>query len=180
MKLYHGTKCQDIISFDFAHSKQNSDFGKGVYFTTNFQQAIEWSVKHSETGAVYECDVDFSGFNVRSFLSDQDENQLYVLYLCRIGLEEIVPDSVDDFEKADFVSGFLLDGSVSDFCEKADQFNQGDITFEEFRNRIKLYGKGKDQICVKTAGALDYINRSLRCIYLTEKTTNGINIVEKK
>ena len=55
MKLYHGTKCRNITKFDFEHSRTDVDFGKGVYFTPDFKQAMEWSCKNKTTfGAVYE------------------------------------------------------------------------------------------------------------------------------
>lgn len=180
MKIYHGTDCRDILSFDFNHCGDNKDFGKGVYFTTKIEQAIDWSLKLSSTGAVYECDVDFSGLKIQSFSSKDNEDQMYVLYLCRIGLEEIVPDAVDDFDKADVIYGYVLDGSVRDFMQIAEQFNQGDISFDELCEKAKIFGDEKDQICVKTSRALELVNHSICCEYHTNKAGNGdISIVKR-
>lgn len=178
MKIYHGTANNNISVFDFGHCKENRDFGKGVYFTTNIDQAKEWSVKHSAAGTVYEYDVDFSDLKARVFSSKLDEDQLYVIYLCRIGLEEIVPDAVDNFDDADIVVGFMLDGQIRNFRFIAEKFNQGDISFEEFRDKLKMYDEGKSQICIKSARALDLVNNSKRRVYTITKTSGKIFIKE--
>ena len=58
MKVYHGSSSRSITKFDLRHSlRTNLDFGKGIYFTTNIEQAIAWSCRNKPVGAVYECEI---------------------------------------------------------------------------------------------------------------------------
>ncbi len=177
MKLYHGSKSRKITEFNFYHSRRTLDFGKGVYFTTNFDQAKEWSCKHNKEGAVYECEIDFSNFNVLTF-PEKSEDLIYVLYLCRIDLEEIA-DTVDGFTTADVIMGLMLDGNMRGFEELAEQFNEGDISYEFFSEQIKLYENGYDQVCIKTKAALEQVNASIEKIYYTQKNKKVVEIVEE-
>lgn len=177
MKLYHGSKSRKITEFNFYHSRRILDFGKGVYFTTNFDQAKEWSCKHNKEGAVYECEVDFSNFNVLSF-HEKSEDLIYVLYLCRIDLEDVA-DTVDGFENADVIMGMMLDGNMQGFEQLAEQFNEGDIPYELFSEQIKLYENGYDQVCVKTKAALDQVNASIEKIHHTQRNNGTIKVIEE-
>lgn len=177
MILYHGSSYRTITKFNFNHSRTKGlDFGKGIYFTTNFEQAKEWSCKYSNKGAVYECELDLSKFNVLSY-EDKAEDLIYVLYLCRINLEDVATDTVENFDKADIISGLMLDGNVPNFCEIAEKFNEGDISYEELYNRAKLYENVYNQICIKTEVALEAINANIRKVYYTQKTKNIISEV---
>lgn len=52
LKLYHGSPCLNIDKFDIRYSRKSFlDFGQGVYFTTSEEQAMQWSIKHSNIGA---------------------------------------------------------------------------------------------------------------------------------
>lgn len=173
MKLYHGTPCRNIKNFDVKYSRDKTDFGKGIYFTTNFEQAKEWSCHNKiKRGAVYECDIDLSKFEILNY-DESDEDLLYVLYLCRIGIEEIAFECVEKFDSADIVMGTMLDGEIQDFNDWAEAFNKGDITEDEFRTKVKLFGKQNNQICVKTEHTLQEINQSIKKIYYTKKSVNG-------
>ena len=176
MKVYHGSSSRDITKFSFRHSRRNLDFGKGVYFTTNFDQAKEWSCKYSKEGAVYQCEVDFSNFKVLSF-REKTEDLIYVLYLCRIDLEEIA-DVVDGFATADVITGLMLDGNMKEFEKIAAQFNEGDISPEDFTEQIKLYENGYDQICIKSKAALKHINTSIERVYYTQKSMGNDQVVQ--
>lgn len=179
MKLYHGTHCRNIKNFDVKYSRDKTDFGKGIYFTTNFEQAKEWSCRNKiKRGAVYECDIDLSEFEILNY-DEPDEDLLYVLYLCRIGIEEIALECVEKFDSADIVIGTMLDGGIQDFNDWAEAFNKGDITEDEFCTKVRLYGKQNNQICVKTEDTLENINQSITKIYYTKKSVNGSIKVEK-
>ena len=177
MKLYHGSKSRKITEFNFYHSRRSLDFGKGVYFTTNFDQAKEWSCKNNKEGAVYECEIDFSNFNVLSF-PEKSEDLIYVLYLCRIDLEDVA-DTVDGFENADVIMGMMLDGNIQDFEQLAEQFNEGNIPYELFSEQIKLYENGYDQVCVKTKPALEQVNISIEKKHHTQRNNETIQVIEE-
>lgn len=177
MKVYHGSSSRSITKFDLRHSlRTNLDFGKGIYFTTNIEQAIAWSCRNKSVGAVYECEIDITGFSVLN-LDKKDEDLLYVLYLCRIGLEDYA-DTVDGFENADIVMGLMLDGKVKKFEDLAERFNTGDVPYDKFYEQVELYSNGYDQICIKSKDALQQINTSIKKVYYTQKTMGNIQIVK--
>ena len=181
MLLYHGTGNRTISTFDFEHCKKKRDFGLGVYFSSNYDQAVEWSCHDSAEGAVYVCDLDLSSFSLLE-LKSQDDDLFYILYLCRIDLEEIVPDSVDNYDKADIIAGPLLDGKMTCFRNIAEQFNGGDISANRFIGivRHKLFNSTHDQYCIKTKRALDAVNASIQKVIFTERTTDGVRTAEQK
>lgn len=177
MKLFHGSSSRNITQFSFRHSRRNLDFGKGIYFTTNFEQAKMWSCKYSKEGAIYECEVDLSNFNILS-LYEKTEDLIYVLYLCRIDLEEIA-DVVGGFATADVIMGLMLDGNIKGFEELAEQFNEGNISNDAFAEQIKLYENGYDQVCIKTPAALKQVNASIEKIYYTQRHESVVETVEE-
>ena len=152
MILYHGSKDTSIEVFDLEHSRDSLDFGSGVYLTTILKQAKQ---RAGKGGAVYKFDVDFSDLNVVEY---KDEDLNYVLYLCRIELEDVARETIDDFDDADIVMGQVL-GRVKRFKRRSERFNCGDIQYDEFSKRIKLFDD-KDQICFKTQKAVDLLNKS--------------------
>jgi hypothetical protein len=44
MKLFHGTVSRDAEQPDLSKCRQKTDFGKGFYTTTNFEQAKKWAI----------------------------------------------------------------------------------------------------------------------------------------
>ena len=174
MKLYHGTKCRNITKFDFEHSRKEVDLGKGIYFTSDFEQAEFWSCHYGDIGAVYECDIDLSKFKILSY-NPIDEDLIYILYLCRIGLEEIVPDSVSEFENADIISCLMLK-KIERFLADAESFNEGIDTQEEFSEKIRFFNKKPEQLCIKSDFALEEINNSIKKVYHTKKENGKIKI----
>lgn len=180
MKLYHGSPYRNINHFDFRHNRRGDlDFGKGVYFTSNFEQAKEWSCNKKKTGAVYECDIDLSSFKIIHYNSRENEDLLYILYLCRIGLEDIAVETINGFDKADIIAGLMLDGRTVDFRIIAEKFNEGDISFDEFSKQTKLYENVFDQFCIKTQRVLDMVNVSISNVYYTKKEQGIIEIEQE-
>ena len=154
MILYHGSKDPDITEFRFINNRSNLDFGIGVYLTTKQNQAEQWAGKG---GTVYVFEIDPSDLYIKEY---RDEDLDYVLYLCRIALEDVARETIDDFDDADVIAGQMLDGSVHGFEEVAEMFNEGDVSYEELTKWIKLFNK-KDQLCFKTQRAVDLLNKSL-------------------
>ncbi len=158
MKLYHGSKDLDITEFKLKNNRSNLDFGMGVYLTTIQKQAEQWA---GENGAVYVFEIDLSTMCVKEYT---DEDLHYVLYLCRINLEDIARETIDGFEDADIIAGRMLDGSVHGFEKVAEKFNEGDVSYEELKRWIRLFDK-KDQLCFKSQRAIDLLNNSLVEMY---------------
>ena len=91
-------------------------------------------------------------------------NLNFVFYLCRIDLEDIAKDLIEGFKDADIIMGKMLDGSVIQFEKNAEKFNAGDISYEEFSDKIKLFDD-KDQICfgVRCLTPLNFYKRIGLC-----------------
>ena len=125
MILYHGSNCSDILEFKLMNSRKNLDFGKGVYLTASKKQAEKWALKY-KNGTVYVFDVDFKDLHIVEY---KDEDLDYVLYLCRIDLEDVAKEVIDEFDKADIISGMMLDGTTKKIEKTAAKFNDGDISY---------------------------------------------------
>lgn len=179
MKVYHGSSSRHIKKFNFRHSRKTLDYGRGIYFTTNFDQAKEWSCKYRSVGAVYECEIELDHFKLLT-LHSKKEDLIYLLYLCRIGLEDIAKESIDSFEEADIVYGLMLDGKMDEFSEFAEQFNDGSISYEEFSEKVKLFRYPYNQLCIKSKKALEQINAVIKQVYYTKKQQRKIKVTSKK
>lgn len=155
MILYHGSKTRGIRKFELRNNRKKLDFGVGVYLTTKYEQAKEWA---GSGGSVYKFDVDPNFLN---WIEYKDEDLNYVLYLCRINLEEIAKEAVDCFDIADVIAGKMLGGKIWRFEQKAKIFNKGDIEYDQFAQGVKLFDDDKDQVCFKTQRAIDLLNKSL-------------------
>ena len=91
MKLYHGSTVA-VRKPSLRPGRQNADFGKGFYTTSNPEQAERWAhIKQEREGApravvsVYEFDetlLDSPDWNIRQF-TGADEAWLYFVTDCR-------------------------------------------------------------------------------------------------
>ncbi len=151
--VYHGTSYGDIEKFEIRESDRGLDFGKGVYFTTNRKQAEEWSLNRSDKGYVYKCELDCSDLKVLRY-AEKSEDFIYSIYLCRIKLEDVAKENIENFEDADIVFGLMVDGKIKEIVNKLEQFNEGDIDYSELFNAIDVFEDEKNQICVKSQYAL--------------------------
>ncbi len=175
MIFYHGSKHKNIHEFKIiARDKKDwaPDFGTGLYLTTCFDQAKEWSVRDSDSGAVYEFDLDLRKYKQIEYTSSDLQ---YVLYLCRIGLEDVAKEEIDGFSEADIISGKVLGVSAESFHDKAELFNSGNCSYLDLKSKTNLFG---NQWCIKKEMVLDDLNGSLRAIYFTKKA--GRSIMVKK
>lgn len=180
MKIYHGSSDRTIKKFELNNAKARTalDFGKGVYFTSKFEQARAWSCKYTETGAVYECDIDFSDL-ILQYNNTENDDLLYLLCFCRIGLEDIASEVAEGFDDADVIVGLMLDGTVKDFYRIAEQFIEGDLTFEELKEKTIIYDDQKrNQFCLKTKKAFELLNNGLSRVYFTEKRENTVVVAK--
>lgn len=176
--MYHGTKCADIEAFKVIDREGSPpDFGRGVYFTSNLLQAEKWACKNGTGGIVYECTLDCESFSMLSINNSEDDDLYYTLYLCRLGLEDIVPDAVGGFSEADVVFGCMLRNPKS-FCKKAALFNDGDMTFEEFKKHTQLFQGNMNQYCMKTDSVLKLINNTAWKFHIVD-VVNGKYVIKE-
>jgi hypothetical protein len=171
--LYHGSKDGSINSFSLNVGRPDVDFGRGVYFTTKLQQAIDWSVKHADCGYVYVCEFDPEDLKILEYRKNCDDFA-EIIHLCRIDLEELACDFIEGFEQADCVYGCLVDGGKPHLEELANQYNEGDIPFSTFYEELDaiLYTSDKDQLCIKTIAGLQKI--TIREIIQTTKPSKKV------
>lgn len=167
MKLYHGTSYRDIEQFKIICRKRNPpDFGTGLYFTSNFEQAKQWSCSKSNLGAIYEIDIDLDLLVGKSL--NNDELFYYLSYLCRIDLENLVDECLEELNSVDYVYGKMLK-EVNGFKLNAEKFNSGDIDLKTFKNTIEFYDDNMNQYSFRTSKAIEIINKSIIKKHLTRK-----------
>lgn len=177
MKIYHGTNERNLPFLDDIKKRFDLDFGNGIYLTSNIDQAIEWSCRHQNEGAVYEYEIDLSALKELK-LSIAEDDYYYLCYLCKINLEFIAKETIDNFEDADVVYGCMIK-NVKKFKDKAEEFNEGNINLEEFKNITKIHN-AKDQFCFKKEKAINLVNEGIQKIYYTERKNTEIIIKDFK
>lgn len=82
MLLYHGTSVENAISilkngFSFEKSGSNwgKTYGKGIYFTPNYDTARFYA---GNEGMVLSIDIKINGFKLTKFLSPNDKKKIKV------------------------------------------------------------------------------------------------------
>ena len=173
--LFHGTGERSIEEFRIIPREDNiSDFGAGVYFTSNYDQAKEWSCKHKDKGAVYGIDIDLSLLMGKS-LDKEDELFYYALYLNRIGLNEIADDCLTEISNMDYLYGRML-YDTRHFIPKAKMFNEGMCSLEIFKMLTypMLFNNDYNQYCFRTEKAIQLVNKSIITKTLTIKNKGKI------
>ena len=154
MRLYHGSTVV-VRKPSLRPGRQNADFGKGFYTTSNMEQAIRWAHikqerEESERAvvSVYEFDetlLDSEDLNVRRF-SGADEPWLYFVTDCRKSLRH-------DF---DLVQGPVANDKV---FTTVNLFESGVLSAEAAILQLKAY-KAYDQLSFhteKVLGALRFV-----------------------
>lgn len=179
MTLFHGSDNREIDNFIDMRRRNDCDFGHGVYFSTVFNHALENSCKGKDTGAVYEIDVNLDGLVDLNIGDKSNDDLYYVLYLCRLELEDIAMENIPGFADADYIQGLVLDGNGSEEYKMcAELFNAGDIGEDELKRQTELARKkAKYQFCIKTQKALDVINHAPRKVYFTQRVNGKPQIV---
>lgn len=139
MKLYHGSNI-GITSIDLSKSKTNKDFGCGFYLSDNFSQANDMAkFKVLTTGGEicitcfeFAEDVLHNGkVNVKIF-------EDYSVEWARFVLDNRNNSSRKQIHPYDIVYGPIANDRVG---AQIRRLENGDITMEEFMNRLK-YMKG--------------------------------------
>ena len=178
MKLFHGTSKQNLKTFKIIKRKNNTpEFGDGLYFTTNLEQAKEWSCYKSKTGAVYEIDIDLKKLKGKNL--ENDDLFYYLSYLNRIDLKELVDECLDELNGLDYIFGKMIK-NVDEFKENAEKFNEGDIELKDFKKLTKWFGKGYNQYCFKSKEAIDLVNKSIKKIHYISRSYKTTKIIDFK
>lgn len=152
VKLYHGTYARGITKFDISKSRKSFlDFGRGIYFTTNEQQAMIWSVRHSREGVVYEIELDTSLINIKQYFTYSDKF-IETFCFCRAGLES----NVLDIKGYDAVYGYVIDNDKETIVKRVNDYTLGNASASEIRGSIKVFDN-KDQLCIKNQNILNKI-----------------------
>jgi len=134
MKLYHGSIFQ-VKHPIVAKGRNSTDFGKGFYTTTNFQQAQKWALRRqtavgAETKAIvttYEAADDLlrkNEYNIKSFESPNKEWLSFVVS-CRKSL----------LHEYDIVFGAVANDNI---YLTITMFESGLLTAEETVQRLKV------------------------------------------
>lgn len=189
VKLYHGTDKINLKYLDSKKSKNDNDFGEGIYFTSNLNQATRWSIKKGkDKGAVYEIEIDLDNTDLKIVKYDEKEIR-ELLYHCRYQNEELAKEFIKDLENADIVYGRML-GSVGLFKKYLKKFHGANFsmlknkdkiksinynvkcdirTFEDLEKKMEFYGtEENDQYCFKSEKAKEFANKSIKKIHYTE------------
>ena len=177
-KLYHGSPNKNIKKFKIISRENNTpEFGDGLYFTTNLEQAKEWSCYKSKTGAVYEIEIDLEKLKGKKL--ENDDLFFYLFYLNRIDLKELVDECLDELNGLDYIFGKMIK-NIDEFKENAEKFNEGDIELEEFKKLTKWFGNGYNQYCFKSKEAIDLVNKSIKKIHYISRVYKTTKIIDSK
>lgn len=147
--LYHGSPYiinQFVVS---QYARSRTDYGLGVYFTTNREQAKKWSVRGNGTkhGYVYEVHLDYrliqnGQISLKEFLDYSDEF-IDTFTVCRT--YGISPDNI---KNVDVVYGVMIDSNKDRINQICEDYALGKIDRVTVRRNLKLL-KESDQVCIK-------------------------------
>lgn len=162
VRLYHGSDKLNINKFDISYSRHSFlDFGRGIYFTTNEEQAMLWSIRSNNIGAVYTIELDTSELNIKQYLTYSNDF-IHTFCLCRAGFEDVVTD----IQNIDAVYGYVIDNDKAAITKHTNDYYLGKANATQVRANIKVF-EAKDQFCIKNQKVLDSL--SIKSIRLTER-----------
>lgn len=161
--LYHGTSSNNNISkFDISYSrKRYLDLGIGIYFTTNFEQASRWALRHSAQGIVYQTQLNLNGVNLKQYLTYSNEF-IETFCFCRAGFEA----QLSGYSSYDAVYSKVIDNDRANIVKYTTKYALGTATEAEVRNNIHII-EDMNQICIKKQDILDTMK--IRNIYKVQK-----------
>lgn len=162
IRLYHGSPVLNIQNFQISKSRESFlDFGKGIYFTTSEEQAMQWSIKDKNIGAVYMVEIDSTSINLKQYLSYSDDF-INTFCLCRAGLEGMV----NNIKGYDAIYGYVIDNDKEGITRATNDYALNKIKAAAVRQRIRIFDN-KDQICFKNQAVLDTLQ--IKSMRLTER-----------
>lgn len=162
IRLYHGSPVLNIQNFQISKSRESFlDFGKGIYFTTSEDQAMQWSIKDKKIGAVYMVEIDSALIKLKQYLTYSNEF-IDTFCLCRAGLEEMV----NNIKGYDAIYGYVIDNDKEGITRATNDYTLHKIEAAAVRQRIRIFDN-KDQICFKNQAVLDTLQ--IKSMRLTER-----------
>lgn len=162
--LYHGTTA-DFSIVDLRHAKENKDFGKGFYLTTDYNQAAELAYRmkrkalfkgYNVKGYVYSFMIDkaiLNKLNTHRFLSP---NKAWLDYVINNRNKQNNNKLINDY---DIVIGKVADANAQKFI---DTYLENGDTSDKVKNdlirKLEVYSL-TDQFCFKTSKSILVLNK---------------------
>lgn len=162
---YHGTTSAYMNTFDRVDasiSRENRDFGKGFYLTSNREQAILWAKRKASMinesdppnlvmPMIIVCTIKMKNieksYHFKSFGQDFSEELLNYLVFNRLDR-----GNTSAFPEYDAVFGLVADGTSLD--KTLESYKNSDLDFKEAKSSIE-YKSFQSQICLKNQKLLD-------------------------
>ena len=160
--LYHGSPEPNILQFGIIPGKARSrtDYGLGIYFTTNREQAKKWSVRGSGVnhGYVYETHLDYrmilnGTFKLKEFLEYSDEF-IDTFTFCRS--KGFNPSNISGY---DIIYGLMIDSNKETINHVCDDYSLGKVSRGYVKQKLKTL-EMSDQICIKNPNLLNLLQIS--------------------
>ncbi len=151
MLLFHGSS-YDFADFDLSFARPGRDFGKGIYLTSNYNQALKWATKRG-AGFIYHCNFDENIFDnsndlkIRA-LTEYNKEWLDMLCFCRINLQDTNDDLIYDR---------MADNTYPELSKTLRLYSNGVKSVVDTINKIKWRSVLNDQYCFKTYKALSLL-----------------------
>lgn len=162
MQLFHGSLSPVVVP-DFKLLNNKTDFGKGFYTTTDYDQAVKWTfVKKSRINS---DKLIFRYVNEFEYNEDNDLNVLNFLTALEKWLDFVYANRKDDnfTHEYDVVMGPVADDTL---YKVLDLYDSGVLTYKETIERLKTY-KLSNQISFHTEKSLKYLKYI--CTYALEE-----------
>lgn len=178
--VYHGTislyKKSLLDGIKIERGDLDVDFGQGFYTTTNYQQAIDFAIKHSRSNnkfqrlkkdatyfsnpMIFEYKINKDKLAALQGIAYESPNEKWAefIYNNRLGIDFLRSDCHNLSREYNFVYGGVADSNISLVINKA---KSGLVTYDEFVELIKPYDQyNQDQLSFHT-------NESLKCLTLS-------------
>lgn len=146
MVLYHGSDKLFSIP-DLAKCKGGKDFGKGLYLTTDYSQAVKWATRrHDHKGYVYTYEVrdrlltDTKQYQIKSLIY-YDKEWLDFVVNCRYKYQDYNYDLIYDK---------MADSTGQEMSDVLEQYFIGTLTVFEALALIKDKHPNHCQYCFKS------------------------------
>lgn len=174
--VYHGTldlyKESLENGINLSHSKNNLDFGKGFYTTSNYKQAVKFALKRAEFSGnkpliiSYEInkEIMYQFASNCLFFNYTDEKWYEFVFNNRVKNGNIISEFHNKNCMYDIVYGSVADGAIGLLTRKA---RDNQVDFQEFVKSVKPYDN-YNQLSFHT-------NNSLKALMLS-----NIEIIENK
>lgn len=150
MLLYHGS-CKKFTNFELKYAKEGKDYGKGIYFTPNYDQAKKWAARKKGKGYIYIIEIPDeifldSEYNILN-LNHYNKEWADIIVACRSFFYE--PDY-------DIIYGKMADGRFWELEEYIDDYRNGKLKLASFILGVRCKQEYM-QYCFKSEKAVMYI-----------------------